>query len=167
MMNEDIEMKYRDVQSVLEESLEKANSVKLEGEAENAELLDIQQRLETLNIEFKNEIEQLKSSSEWDKLCVAFFGETNAGKSTIIESLRIIYDEETRRAEALSQKKKYCNLLQKHCEDYQTLIFRLQELNISLQNYRGRNNGWIIGLITGAAGVGIGLILANLGIVVW
>jgi molybdopterin-guanine dinucleotide biosynthesis protein len=35
---------------------------------------------------------------EWDNLVVAFFGVTNAGKSTIIETFRILFDEETRRA---------------------------------------------------------------------
>lgn len=34
---------------------------------------------------------------EWDNLVVAFFGVTNAGKSTIIETFRILFDEETRR----------------------------------------------------------------------
>ena len=35
---------------------------------------------------------------EWDNLVVAFFGVTNAGKSTIIETFRILFDEETRKA---------------------------------------------------------------------
>lgn len=40
---------------------------------------------------------EMKSSIEeavWDKLTIAFFGETNAGKSTIIETLRILYDKD-------------------------------------------------------------------------
>ena len=28
----------------------------------------------------------------WDKLVISFFGETNAGKSTIIETFRILFD---------------------------------------------------------------------------
>ena len=32
------------------------------------------------------------NSTEWDKLVIAFFGETNAGKSTIIETFRILFD---------------------------------------------------------------------------
>lgn len=39
-------------------------------------------------------IKDLKDSQEWDKFTVAFYGETNAGKSTIIESLRIHFKEE-------------------------------------------------------------------------
>ena len=37
------------------------------------------------------------NSTEWDKLVIAFFGETNAGKSTIIETFRILFDEKERR----------------------------------------------------------------------
>ena len=36
------------------------------------------------------------NSTEWDKLVIAFFGETNAGKSTIIETFRILFDETER-----------------------------------------------------------------------
>jgi GTP-binding protein EngB required for normal cell division len=38
-------------------------------------------------LKIKNNIEFLSKNAEWDKLNVAFFGETNAGKSTIIEAL--------------------------------------------------------------------------------
>ena len=48
-----------------------------------------------------NEAEQqenyLKQNLVQDHLVIAFFGETNAGKSTIIDTFRIIFDEETRR----------------------------------------------------------------------
>ena len=36
------------------------------------------------------------NSTEWDKLVIAFFGETNAGKSTIIETFRVLFDETER-----------------------------------------------------------------------
>ncbi len=39
-------------------------------------------------------IDDLKSSQEWETFTVAFYGETNAGKSTIIEALRIYFQEE-------------------------------------------------------------------------
>lgn len=40
-----------------------------------------------------NAISELKKNSEWDKLVIAFYGETNAGKSTLIEALRIYLGE--------------------------------------------------------------------------
>ena len=39
----------------------------------------------------------LKQNLVQDHLVIAFFGETNAGKSTVIDTFRIIFDEETRR----------------------------------------------------------------------
>ena len=39
----------------------------------------------------------LKQNLVQDHLVIAFFGETNAGKSTVIDTFRIIFNEETRR----------------------------------------------------------------------
>ncbi|MDD6951698.1 MAG: hypothetical protein PUJ01_10155, partial [Parabacteroides sp.] len=39
----------------------------------------------------------LKQNLIQDHLVIAFFGETNAGKSTVIDTFRIIFNEETRR----------------------------------------------------------------------
>ena len=47
--------------------------------------------------ESRNLLENAVKYQEWDNLVVAFFGVTNAGKSTIIETFRILFDEETRR----------------------------------------------------------------------
>lgn len=54
------------------------------------------------NNEINKSIEELKKNQEWDTFTIAFYGETNAGKSTIIESLRIYYQEEDK---AKNQKK--------------------------------------------------------------
>lgn len=43
-----------------------------------------------------DEYDSLKRNTEWNRFTIAFYGETNAGKSTIIESLRILLGEETR-----------------------------------------------------------------------
>lgn len=50
----------------------------------------------TIN-EVEEQKEYLKNNIVQDHLVIAFFGETNAGKSTIIDTFRIIFDEETRR----------------------------------------------------------------------
>ena len=97
MISGDVKEKYDSVAGLLEEAVKKAETIELVGEEENAELSAINSTLRDVNNEFKLEIDKLESSSEWDKFCIAFFGETNAGKSTVIESLRIIYDEEQRR----------------------------------------------------------------------
>lgn len=60
-----------------------------------------------------NAIFELKKNSEWDKLVIAFYGETNAGKSTLIEALRIYFGESSK-SENMSKfnelKKKFSDL---------------------------------------------------------
>lgn len=41
----------------------------------------------------KQEARLAMNTMMWDKLAIAFFGETNAGKSTIIETFRILFDD--------------------------------------------------------------------------
>jgi hypothetical protein len=65
--------------------------------SEDAEIKKAQaEALEQLNV-LQNDIEvslnQLQSNSEWDVFTLAFYGETNAGKSTLIEVLRILLNE--------------------------------------------------------------------------
>lgn len=55
--------------------------------------------LESHNSEIKRNIAELDRHAEWETFTVAFYGETNAGKSTIIEVLRIICDERTKSEE--------------------------------------------------------------------
>ena len=117
MTKEEIKDKYSQVENLLENALEKSRTIELVGEEENAELTAINATIESLNENFKQEIEKLEASSEWEKFCIAFFGETNAGKSTIIESLRIIYNEEMRRVELAEQEREYKAVLTKHCQD--------------------------------------------------
>lgn len=57
---------------------------------------DISLALKNLNIlndKIQDEYEKLKASGEWKRFTIAFYGETNAGKSTFIEALRLILKE--------------------------------------------------------------------------
>lgn len=45
----------------------------------------------------KSDLKSLRDFSEWDFLTLAFYGETNAGKSTLIEVLRIALGEESKK----------------------------------------------------------------------
>ena len=132
MTKEEIKAKYDEVGNVLQKSLTEAKDIRLLGEEEQGELSNIISQLEVINSNFKIEIEKLQSSSEWDKFCIAFFGETNAGKSTIIDSLRIIYNEEKRRIEMIKQRKECEALLSQHCESYELLLKSLEEVNFYL-----------------------------------
>lgn len=49
--------------------------------------------LNKLNNQIQAELEKLKEFSEWKRFTIAFYGETNAGKSTLIEALRLLLKE--------------------------------------------------------------------------
>lgn len=66
-----------------------SGSQELEQIRANAQQILTQYRQKT-----EQEIQALEQLSEWDVFTVAFYGETNAGKSTLIESLRILLGEE-------------------------------------------------------------------------
>lgn len=84
---------YDQVTKLIDQSLEivlkKAASTNenldLEGAIANSKRL-----LESYQQTVNDDIRSLQESAEWDIFTIAFYGETNAGKSTIIETLRIL-----------------------------------------------------------------------------
>lgn len=64
---------------------------------------NIQEILTSLQKDIEKAINELKINAEWKYFTIALFGETNAGKSTIIETLRILLNEATK----ISQQKKF------------------------------------------------------------
>lgn len=68
--------------------------------AKNKKLETIQDECLTAIIrlldESKNQMNQVMTATVWDKLVIAFFGETNAGKSTIIEAFRCKFNDVAR-----------------------------------------------------------------------
>ncbi len=51
--------------------------------------------------ESQKELETALKDTVWDNLVIAFFGETNAGKSTIIETFRILFDDKRKKEDGL------------------------------------------------------------------
>ncbi len=51
------------------------------------------QQLDGFRQKLNKNIESLQKNAEWDTFTIAFYGETNAGKSTVIETLRILLNE--------------------------------------------------------------------------
>ena len=49
--------------------------------------------LERMRDRTNEDIRELRELSEWDTFTIAFYGETNAGKSTLIETLRILLED--------------------------------------------------------------------------
>ncbi len=59
----------------------------------NQEALEVFQKLE---FESLKELESLKNNEDWENFTIAFYGETNAGKSTLIECLRLFFKERSK-----------------------------------------------------------------------
>lgn len=51
--------------------------------------------------EAKKELDVALKDTVWDNLVIAFFGKTNAGKSTIIETFRILFDDKRKKEDGL------------------------------------------------------------------
>lgn len=82
------------------------------------------------------EIKDLKSVGEFKTFTIAFYGETNAGKSTIIESLRLYFNEATKQKQRAKFKQNYQML-----EKMQENITRLEnELKILQEKYALANS---------------------------
>ena len=56
-----------------------------------------QELLNNLYNDISNKLVELEKHAEWNTFTIALYGETNAGKSTIIETLRILLGEETKK----------------------------------------------------------------------
>ena len=84
---------YNEVKSSVSHAINDISEISLSTTEEQNHILNIKNRLSDISHSFNQDIEGLEENSEWDKFTIAFFGETNAGKSTIIESLRIIFQE--------------------------------------------------------------------------
>lgn len=77
-------------------------------ESSKKEILELIQSFKQKKLD--KAINDLKTSQEWDKFTVAFYGETNAGKSTVIEALRIFFKEESKTI----QRDKFKNIIKEY-----------------------------------------------------
>ncbi|MGL2540402.1 GTPase [Helicobacter pylori] len=72
----------------------------------NQEALEVFQKLERENLK---ELESLKNNEEWENFTIAFYGETGAGKSTLIECLRMFFKEQSKRDQQKRFRQLYSN----------------------------------------------------------
>ncbi|MER5135498.1 membrane protein [Serratia marcescens] len=95
--SEDFNRLYADVGRNIEQTLADIAGLHVDNEDAKKQLNAMTAQLQILQNTFNQKLSYLQEHAEWDKFTLAFFGETNAGKSTIIESLRIVFDETSRR----------------------------------------------------------------------
>lgn len=87
---------YSDVSASIAAAMAEVDALAVEHKQGKQEIGNIMQRLRGIQAHFDGELKLLEEHAEWENFTMAFFGETNAGKSTIIESLRILFNEQAR-----------------------------------------------------------------------
>jgi len=92
----DIDRMYADVSDSIAAAMAEIDGLDVDHREGKEQIGDILDKLGAMQAQFDGELGMLQEHAEWDKFTIAFFGETNAGKSTIIESLRILFDEDLR-----------------------------------------------------------------------
>ncbi|WP_342372977.1 AAA family ATPase [Helicobacter pylori] len=77
----------------------------------NQKALELFKNLESENLK---ELESLKNNEEWEKFTIAFYGETGAGKSTLIECFRLFFKEPGKMDQQECFRQLYSNYVKNH-----------------------------------------------------
>lgn len=91
--------------------------------------------LSVLNDDISSELLNLKENSEWKKFVIAFYGETNAGKSTVIEAIRLLFKEQSiiENQEKFKEIQKSSGLTQEAFNQVRQEIIDLEDKIFSIQ----------------------------------
>ncbi|GAA9655208.1 hypothetical protein HpVa89_07410 [Helicobacter pylori] len=98
-----VEKSIKELQSIFKNTDDKDEKLK----QFNQEALKVFQQLELKSLK---ELESLKNNEEWEKFTIAFYGETGAGKSTLIECLRLFFKELGKMDQQERFKRLYANM---------------------------------------------------------
>ncbi len=96
-------------QNISDDSVGASNdeSASIESKARKEQLAKAQELLQGFESKAIKSVEDYRSVAEFDTFTIAFYGETNAGKSTIIEALRIYFGEGSKQNERAKFDKFY------------------------------------------------------------
>ncbi len=121
-----IEKSIKDLQNIFKNTDDKDKKLK----RFNQEALEVFQKLESKSLK---ELESLKNNEEWENFTIAFYGETGAGKSTLIECLRLFFKEQSKVVQQERFKRLYSNYQNNYQNDERKKQNILNELH-SLQD---------------------------------
>ncbi|MGT0062963.1 AAA family ATPase [Helicobacter pylori] len=121
-----VEKSIKELQSIFKNTDDKDEKLK----RFNQEALEVFQKLERESLK---ELESLKNNEEWENFTIAFYGETGAGKSTLIECLRLFFKEQSKVVQQERFKRLYSNYQENYQNDERKKQAILNELH-SLQD---------------------------------
>ncbi len=121
-----VEKSIKDLQNIFKNTDDKDEKLK----RFNQEALELFQKLERESLK---ELESLKNNEEWENFTIAFHGETGAGKSTLIECLRMFFKEQSKVVQQERFKRLYSNYQNNYQNDERKKQAILNELT-SLQD---------------------------------
>lgn len=121
-----VEKSIKDLQNIFKNTDDKDEKLK----RFNQEALKVFQKLEFKSLK---ELESLKNNEEWENFTIAFYGETGAGKSTLIECLRLFFKEQSKVVQQERFKRLYSNYQNNYQNDERKKQNILNELH-SLQD---------------------------------
>ncbi len=98
-----VEKSIKDLQNIFKNTDDKDEKL----QKFNQEALEVFQKLE---FESLKELKSLKNNEEWENFTIAFYGETGAGKSTLIECLRLFFKEQSKVVQQERFKRLYANM---------------------------------------------------------
>ena len=90
---------YQKVKSEVDSIIDLFKSEEYKDVGEEEEFKSSIKCLEEIKEKLDKEMDSLEKNSEWEEFNIAFYGETNAGKSTLIEVLRILLEENSKMKE--------------------------------------------------------------------
>lgn len=123
---------YANVSSAVDEILAELKEANSQHDAELQNRIDdVIKSIDEKNVEFKLAVESLEQDCEFEKFTIAFFGATNAGKSTIIEALRILFDEESRKKSMKIQGENCATIKKTYDEKCSDVLKNLEQLKKS------------------------------------
>lgn len=98
---EEIKKAYKNLQDILQDTQLEVSDLNGVNSQFNTVKDKIAFAFDTKIKEAKKELNVALKDTVWDNLVIAFFGETNAGKSTIIETFRILFDDKRKKEDGL------------------------------------------------------------------
>ncbi|MGL2340213.1 GTPase [Helicobacter pylori] len=126
-----VEKSIKDLQNIFKNADDKDEKLK----QFNQEALEVFQKLEFKSLK---ELESLKNNEEWENFTIAFYGETGAGKSTLIECLRMFFKEQSK----VVQQERFKRLYSTYQNNYQNDERKKQNI---LKELHSLQDGAIIG----------------------